>query len=98
MMPLLELLVEEIAPHPVVLALAGRRQRGAQLQQQMLHRVAQARRPARRQPQQPRLARVGEIVDVAAVGRGRLGLGLAPDELLRRVWRPLPRGQSRKML
>ena len=79
---LLELLVDDLAPRPVIVALEGRRQGRAQFPDQPLHRLAQARRTARRQLQAARLLRLVEVVDVAPVRRRRLARRPAPQEIV----------------
>ena len=71
---LLELLLDGLAPRPVFVALEGRRQSGAQLIDQPLHRGGEPGARTRRKPQIPRPLRVVEIVDIAPVGWRRLAL------------------------
>ena len=83
---LFELLVDDVAPRPVVVAFEGRRQGRAQLLDEPFHRLAQPVAATRRQLQAARLLRVGKVVDVAPVGRRRRARrpGAATD---RRRWR-----------
>ncbi len=78
---LLELLLDRLAPRPVFVALEGRRQGGAQFLDEPLHRRREPGAAARRQPQTPGLLRVVEIVDVAPVGRRRLGFRPVPQQV-----------------
>jgi hypothetical protein len=74
---LLELLLDDVEARPVIVALEGRRQGRAQFLDESFHRLAQPGAASRRELQTAGFLRVGEIVDVAPVGRDRHGPGAA---------------------
>ena len=80
----LELLLDGMLAGEIVLAFERRGDGRAQVLDQALHVAAQRDPATGRQAQRARLVRLGEIVDVAPVGRGRLARGLlldiAPDQ------------------
>ena len=74
-----ELLLEELLPRPVVVAVEEGGDGGTQLLDEVQQVLAQERGASRRQAQRAGPARVGELVDVSPVG-GRLLRGGAPLE------------------
>ena len=72
--------LDELAARAVVLALEDGGDRRLQLVDQLAQVLAQQPAPPRGQAQRPRPARVGEVVDVAPVGRRGLGLRPAARE------------------
>src|SRR5215467_6395272 len=77
-----ELLLDDIAPRPVVIALEGRRQGDAQFLNEPFHPIAQPDGAPGRQLQATGFLRVDEVVDVTPVGRRRHARRPAPQEVL----------------
>ena len=80
--PLLEFLIQHVAAGAVIVALEGRRQGDLQIGHQPLHRLPERPCAPGRQHQATGLMRIGEVVDVAPIGRRRLGRRFAPQQLL----------------
>src|SRR5262245_28055342 len=81
-MPCLEFLFDALTVSPVFVSLERRRQSSAQFLDEALHRRGEAGTSAGRQAQPAGFLRIGEIVDIAPVGRGRLALRLFAQQHL----------------
>jgi hypothetical protein len=77
-----ELLIDDLTPLTVVIALESGGQRGTQLQHETLHRIAQRHSATGGQFQAVRTPRIGEIIDVAPIGRRRFVGGATFEKLL----------------
>ena len=91
-----ELLVDNLTPRAVIIPLKGGGQRRAQLLDEPLHRHFELDAAPGRQRQAAWFLRVGEIVDVAPVGRRRFALCVAAQQLVDQRLAPGAAGAERK--